>query len=126
MRLYEVNNLPEPNKDTPSIERCCWLLTHLFDLNSEPSEEVIGEFGEIVEAAKIAGFNKNKKRQYKMGMDYEKLQRAILNERVQEATEKGKEEGKKESAKNLLALGVDINTISQATGLTPEEIQSLS
>ncbi len=90
-------------------------------MNAEPSPEVIGEFSEIVEAAKIAGFNKDKKRRYKMGMDYEKLQRAITNQMVRE----GKAEEKRENAKNLLELGVDINIISQATGLTPEEINSL-
>ncbi len=84
VRLYEVNNLPEPDKDTPPVDRCCWLLTHLPDMNAEPSPEVIGEFSEIVEAAKIAGFNKDKKRRYKMGMDYEKLQRAITNQMVRE------------------------------------------
>ncbi len=129
VRLYEVNNLPEPDKDTPSIERCCWLLTNLPEMATEPSPEVVGEFGEIVEAAKIAGFNKNKKREYKMGMDYEHLQRAILNERVQEAKAKGLAEGraeeKRETAKRLFTKGMSIADIADVTGLTPEEIQSL-
>ncbi len=129
VRLYEVNAMPEPDKNTPSIERCCWLMTNLPEMTTEPSPEVVGEFGEIVEAAKIAGYNKQKKREYKMGMDYEQMQKAIMNEKVQEAKATGLAEGiaqeKRETAKNLKDLGVDIQTIAKATGLTPEEIQAL-
>ncbi len=129
VRLYEANDMPEPDKNTPSIERCCWLMTNLPEMTTEPSPEVVGEFGEIVEAAKIAGYNKQKKREYKMGMDYEQMQKAIMNEKVQEAKATGLAEGiaqeKRETAKNLKDLGVDIQTIAKATGLTPEEIQAL-
>ncbi len=49
------------------------------------------------------------------------------------AERKGRAEGRAEgerneklrSAKNLKALGVDVETISKATGLTKEEIESL-
>lgn len=49
------------------------------------------------------------------------------------AERKGRTEGRAEgerneklrSAKNLKALGVDVETISKATGLTKEEIESL-
>ncbi len=82
VRLYEVDKLPEPDENTPSIERCCWLMTNLPEMMAEPAPEVVGEFGEIVEAAKIAGFNKDKKRVYKMGMDYEQLQKAIRDNRL--------------------------------------------
>ncbi len=64
VRLYEVNGLPEPDINTPPIDRCCWLLANLPDMNTEPSPEVVGEFGDIVEAATIAGFSKDKKRQW--------------------------------------------------------------
>ncbi len=121
VRLYEVSNMPEPDKDTPSVERCCWLLTHLPDMNAEPSPEVIGEFREIVEAAKIAGFNKDKKRRYKMGMDYEKLQKAITDQKVRE----GKAEANCQTAKKLLAKGMSISDIADVTGLTADEIKAL-
>ncbi len=60
-----------------------------------------------------------------MGMDYEKLQRAITDQKVREGKAEGKVEEKRQTAKNLLKLGVSIDTISKATGLTPEEIQAL-
>ncbi len=121
VRLYEVNKLPEPNENTSSIERCCWLLTHLPEMNTDPSPEVIGEFSEIVEAAKIAGFNKDKKRIYKMGMDYEQLQQAILQDKIQEAEARKA----RETAALLLTKGMSIPDIADVTGLTPEEIIAL-
>ena len=39
--------------------------------------------------------------------------------------EKGEAKGKMETAKNLIRLGVDIDTISKATGLTEEEVSAL-
>ncbi len=129
VRLYEVKDMPEPDKDTPSIERCCWLMTHLPDMDADPEPDVVGEYGEIVEAAKIAGFDKNKKRQYKMALDQERLQEAILRERVAEGRTEGRAEGRaeanRENAKRLLAKGMSIEDISDVTGLTAEEIQSL-
>ncbi len=63
-----------------------------------------------------------------MGMDYEHLQRAILNERVQEAKTKGLAEGraeeKRETAKRLFAKGMSIADIADVTGLTPDELQA--
>ncbi len=141
VRLYEVNNLPEPDKDTPSVERCCWLMMHLAEMDSDPDPSVVGEYGDIVEAAKIAGFDKNKKLQYKMGLDYERLQEALLREKVAEGREEGRAEGivegeakgraegraeaNRETARNMLQMNLDVLTISKATGLSVEEIQAL-
>ena len=57
-----------------------------------------------------------------------------LKEGRKEGRKEGKKEGKKEGekeakrkiAKNMLDLKIDIETISQATGLTKEEIQELN
>lgn len=46
-------------------------------------------------------------------------------EGLKEGLAKGREEGRLESARNLKKMGVDIQIIAQATGLTPEEIESL-
>ncbi len=129
-----MKSFPEPDKDTPSIERCCWLMMNLYDMDTAPEPEVVGEYGEIVEAAKIAGFDKNKKRQYKMGMDRERLQEAILRERVAEGRaeglaegmEKGRVESSRENALRMLELGMEISVISQVTGLRDEDIRGLA
>jgi predicted transposase/invertase (TIGR01784 family) len=58
-------------------------------------------------------------------MDYKsQLYTAELKGKM-EGEAKGKLEGKLEIAKNLKNIGVPLNQISQATGLTPEEIEKL-
>ena len=53
----------------------------------------------------------------------------ILEERelrgIEKGIEKGKLEEKKEVARNLLGLGVEIDKIIKATGLTEEDIKKL-
>lgn len=45
--------------------------------------------------------------------------------KAREAEQKGKAEGKAEVAKNLLDMGIDIRKVSEATGLSVEEIKRL-
>ena len=49
----------------------------------------------------------------------------IRNTELEEAIEKGSQEKALENAKNALALGLDIKTISKITGLSIEEIEKL-
>ena len=58
----------------------------------------------------IAGENRSHPR-----MDYSRL-----------AAEKGMKEGKLETAKELIKRGVDINIITEATGISREEIEKLA
>ena len=44
---------------------------------------------------------------------------------IEKGIEKGRAEGIIEMARNLLALGVDVDTISKATGMKPDEIEDL-
>lgn len=57
------------------------------------------------------------------------MQEMIRNTELEEATEAGIEKGSQEkaleNAKNALALGLDIKTISKITGLSMEEIEKL-
>ncbi|MGI9863056.1 Rpn family recombination-promoting nuclease/putative transposase [Moorella naiadis] len=48
-----------------------------------------------------------------------------LEEMQQQALLKGKMEGKMEVAKNMLLLGIEMETIARATGLAPDEIATL-
>jgi len=47
------------------------------------------------------------------------------NSIIADAKEEGREEGRKEIARNLLALGVELQKIAEATGLSEEEIKKL-
>ncbi len=125
VKLYESKRLQIPDKSTSPADRFCWLMTHLSGMNQEPAPEIVGEYGAMIEAAKIAGFNREKKLKYVTNMDKEHLERAIRYQNRIEGREEGIAKGKAETARNLLTLGVDIKIIAEATGLTPEEIQSL-
>ena len=43
-----------------------------------------------------------------------------------EGEAKGRAEGRAEAARNLLRMGLELSQISEATGLSPEEIEALS
>ena len=72
-------------------------------------------------------------------LEYEARQKAILdyNQFMYEAEQRGKEQGEKigrepgekekgiQIAKNLLSLGLDVNTIMTATGLSLQDIEVL-
>ncbi len=133
VRLYELDKHKEPDENTPSAERCSWLLSHLDKYEEMPPEKVVGEFGNIVEAAHLAGYSKEKKRQYKDDMYNEMLREAIEHEQLTKSREEGKAEGlaegklqaKLETAKKLLDKGMSVSEISEITGLSEEEIKSL-
>ena len=69
---------------------------------------------------------------YEINMDYyrefwynEEDERKIYNSRMYEAKQSGIEEGRTVTAANFKNLGIDIETISKATGLSKEEIEKL-
>ncbi len=82
---------------------------------------------------KIAGFDEVKRMQYEKDM-YDERRRngeiaAAREEGLEQGLEQGLVQGRKEAslmaAKNLKALGVAVDVISQGTGLTVEEIEKL-
>ena len=92
---------------------------------------------QILKACEIAGFSKKKRIQYDKDMYDERrfyselytARREGMDEGMEKGIEKGRAEGKAEgiieTARNLLALGVDVETISKATGMKPDEIEDL-
>jgi len=88
---------------------------------------------EIPDNFKAQGIQQaRKKLRYERMPDIEKqaYRRHIENKRVEMAVletaeQKGIREGVKQTAKNFKALGVSVEIIIQATGLTQEEIEKL-
>ncbi len=104
-------------------------MKHLPNMDQEPAEEIVGECGAMVKAARIAGFGKVKKLNYVKNMDREHLERARCNQNRIEGREEGRAEGKaeanRENARKMLAKGLSITDIAEITGLSAEEIQAL-
>ncbi len=86
-------------------------------------------FKRVLEVLKISSFTTEEFDMYYTEEQLKAIRQAQDEAAIEYGEKKGfargKAEAKRETAKNLLALGVDINIIAQATGLTPEEIQAL-
>ena len=57
---------------------------------------------------------------------FDKYNANLISKGKKEGKKEGEKEAKRKIAKNMLDLKIDIETISQATGLTKEEIQELN
>ena len=115
----------------------------LYVLQSPSEDELIHlqQYLPSVEELEISGFTDAELRAYDKFWDSVSVERTLLDDRYQkgkeEGMEKGRAEGKEEGraegmsqrsleiARNLLSLGLPIDQITQATGLTEEEIELL-
>lgn len=97
-------------------DRMLFILKNSGKLLAPPSWADQEKYNEILKACDIDDFSKEKREKYNETMQDEKRLRGQLAA--------AREMGKKDVASNLLKLGVDIDTIVKATGLTPEEIQA--
>ena len=89
------------------------------------------------EELEISGFTDAELRSYDKFWDSVSVERTLLDDRYQKGKEEGRAEGKEEGraegmsqrsleiARNLLSLGLPVDQIIQATGLTEEEIELL-
>ena len=97
------------------MEQPTWLQKEVFD--------------RIFMGCEIAGFNEDKRIIYEQEMYDERKRRSEMNTAIRMGREEGRAEGIKEAkfddARNLKHLGVDVQIISQAVGLSVEEIENL-
>ena len=133
--------MPKFNKSEDELEsmfdKWLFVLRNLASLLERPRALQNRVFDRLFETAEIAKFTKTELSEYwdslKNFRDWysvistaEKRGRA---EGLEEGLNKGKEEGAREAnlnnARNLKKLGVAIDVISQATGLSEEEIEKL-
>ena len=89
------------------------------------------------EELEISGFTDAELRAYDKFWDSVSVERTLIDDSYQKGKEEGKEEGRAEGraegmsqrsleiARNLLSLGLPVDQIIQATGLTEEEIELL-
>ena len=116
------------------------LLNSLQSLNED---ELIQQqqYLPTTEELEISGFTDAELRAYDKFWDSVSVERTLLDDRYQKGKEEGRAEGKEEGraegraegmsqrsleiARNLLSLGLPVDQIIQATGLTEEEIELL-
>ena len=112
------------------------LLNTLQSLNEDELIQ-LQQYLPTTEELEISGFTDAELRAYDKFWDSVSVERTLLDDRYQKGKEEGKEEGRAEGraegmsqrsleiARNLLSLGLPIDQITQATGLTEEEIELL-
>ena len=112
------------------------LLNTLQSLNENELIQ-LQQYLPTTEELEISGFTDAELRAYDKFWDSVSVERTLLDDRYQKGKEEGKEEGRAEGraegmsqrsleiARNLLSLGLPVDQITQATGLTEEEIELL-
>ena len=111
------------------LDNFCYSLHNMQFLEERPAELRQEIFDLLFKMANIATFAPEDKIKYEYAMTTERDIRNPIKYAEKHGREEGREEGKAEqrleSARSLKSLGVDIDTIAKALGLTAEEVQAL-
>ena len=102
-----------------------YVIKNGWRLQNQPVELRKEIFKRLLDACEIAAFDEEKRIQYDMDMYDERRRNGELATAKRLGREEGREEGKLETASKLKELGVDIETIVQATGLSVEVVEGL-
>ena len=133
--------MPKFNKTEDELEsmfdKWLFVLRNLASLLERPRALQNRVFDRLFETAEIAKFNKTELSEYwdslKNFRDWYSVISTAEKKGIEIGMEKGREEGREEgvreanlnNARNLKKLGIAIDVISQATGLSKEEIEKL-
>jgi len=126
----ELANFVKPLEDCVSErDRMLYLLKNIGRMMDQPAWLQHEVYTRIFKACEIAGFTEDKLINYEQEMyDERRLNselRSARNLGRDEGRAEGREEAKQEDARRLKELGVGVDIISQATGLSVETIESL-
>ncbi|MCR5568472.1 MAG: Rpn family recombination-promoting nuclease/putative transposase [Paludibacteraceae bacterium] len=111
------------------MDKWLYVIKNLYQLENKPASLTEGIFRKLFDVAEIAAFTKEERYDYEESL---KNFRDLYNT-ISTAEKKGRAEGRAEgekeerlrNAKNFKQLGVDLETIAKATGLSVEEIEKL-
>jgi predicted transposase/invertase (TIGR01784 family) len=84
-----------------------------------------GVFKLLDEVTDVDSLNKEERREYEHTLKVFRDLRGALDGADQKGYNRGIQEGILQTARNMKALGISIDTIKQVTHLTDEEIQSI-
>ncbi|MCP5052460.1 MAG: Rpn family recombination-promoting nuclease/putative transposase [bacterium] len=135
--VYIFIEMPRFTKEEDQLEthfdKWLYFLKHLEDFENIPAilnEEV---FVKAFEIAEIANFDRKQIDQYEESLKIYRDLKGVIDTSFEDGQEKGKEEGIKigekikaiKIAKQMKAKGMDIDSISEMTELSKEEIEKL-
>lgn len=111
------------------IDKWCYVLKHVGNLDGRPDGLGQRVFERFFEACEIARFDGDKKLSYEREMITERDWRAIKECAREDGRAEGMEEGAMEAktqiARNLLRMGMPVQTVAEATGLSSSQIENL-
>ena len=107
------------------FDKWMYLLKHMHEMVEIPKEFSDPLFTRLFLLAEIDKFTADEKEHYLKSLENMGDYDNIINTAVEEAEKRGIEKERKKSAKKLKELGVSLEIISQATGLSIDEIKTL-
>lgn len=111
------------------LDKWLYVIKNISRLDDKPQALTEGIFKKLFDVAEISQFSKVDRAEYeeslKVFLDFSNVLSTAERKGRAEGRAEGERDEKLRNAKNLKTLGVEVETISKATGLTKEEIESL-
>ena len=122
------------------VDKWCYALKHIGTLDRLPEDLRVEALERLFRACEISKFDKAQKLSYEKNMITERDYYNIINTAkkdgirakkdgiragLQQGLEEGRQEGKAEVAGTMKRMGLPVETIIQATGLSREEIERI-
>lgn len=140
--FVELNRFRKPLEDCGTlVDKWCYALKHIGTLDRLPEDLRVEALERLFRACEISKFDKAQKLSYEKNMITERDYYNIINtakkdgiraglqqgleEGLQQGLEEGRQEGKAEVAGAMKRMGIPMETIMQATGLSREEIERI-
>ena len=140
--FVELNRFRKPLEDCGTlVDKWCYALKHIGTLDRLPEDLRVEALERLFRACEISKFDKAQKLSYEKNMITERDYYNIINtakkdgiraglqqgleEGLQQGLEEGRQEGKVEVAGAMKRMGIPMETIMQATGLSREEIERI-
>lgn len=107
------------------LERMLYILKNSGKLHIPPKWSGYENYTDILDACEIETFDSDKRIKYDSDMYDEKRLKGVMDAARDDGRAEGREEAQVEMARKFKALGVDIDTIVQATGLDREIVEQI-
>ena len=128
VELPKFNKTLQESRDN-LLDGFLYTIKHISEMTEKPKELYNQVLGDLFAAAELAKMSAEEQRIYTKIMTTEIDIRERLKEGMEESMKKGMEKGGHdkalEIAKNMIAEGMPLETISRITGLTAQEIEVL-
>ena len=107
------------------LDKLCYIFKHGGKLNDQPAKLKSEKYDRIFRACEIAAFSEEKRTQY----EHDMMEEREFNSKIETAEHKGETKGRAEkaaeTARAMLAKGLDVELVAECTGLPLEEVQAL-